>query len=719
MKKIHKISFVVLLLCFLFILISCGKKNNNKEDNNTSTITSVEGDEDTSTSTSTSIVECTVTFKIDWISYTQSYPKGSKIPEQPRQSLEGYEFDGWYLGNKKWDFDNDVVEDNMTLVAKFIKITYTVSISSNDDEKGTVSKTGSDTYDLNDEVTIKAEPIDGHLFVHWYDNTNKKVVSTSSEYKFNITSNVDYLAVFEDEEPVDYTVNYYFQNILNRRYKIDNELSFTSQAPKNSYLSLNAPEVEGFRTPESQRKKINTDGSTTYDFYYERLSFNLSLDTNIEKDEISFYGDTRYKYGQEVTIQAEYSSDVVDFNGWYNGDKFVSYDNPYTFTMPAENLTLTANCTQKKYKLTYESLIPGVRVSCNLDEYVEAGTSVKLRQTGGDYNGISIVDWTRSDDETHSGMGYSFEMPENSIHVIMQTDQKYFILESSSTGDANYYFGSYPQTEVTDSKIKTKLNNIAGTPSTNSNWISYGYYKLSKSSNYMYYIDIDIDNNGILDYRGVYFYEYRPQFTHDSIDPDNETDMKWTYQEDNGYFINQVYWFNYDIITWYKNTTYSGENGVELFSALIIDSQDYNHFYERFGDSMPYEHNGGYGFENIYILSDIRQWLINSFYETAFNNEQKALLTKDPNSSSDGAQNDYVYLFSKNKAKTRALGIDSTAYARCQGYKESVQSYWTSTAKTGRGCEAYYVHLDSKEYYEYVAVTAIGVRPVIILDTTK
>ena len=707
MKKIHKISFVVLLLCFLFILISCGKNNNNKEDNNTSTITSVEGDEDTSTSTSTSIVECTVTFKIDWISYTQSYPKGSKIPEQPRQSLEGHEFDGWYLGNKKWDFDNDVVEDNMTLVAKFIKITYTVSISSNDDEKGTVSKTGSDTYDLNDEVTIKAEPIDGHLFVHWYDNTNKKVVSTSSEYKFNITSNVDYLAVFEDEEPVDYTVNYYFQNVLNELYKLDDELSFTSQAPKNSFLSQNAPEVEGFRTPKSQRKKINTDGSTTYDFYYERLSFNLSLDTNIEKDEISFYGDTRYKYGQEVTIQAEYSSDIVDFNGWYNGVKFVSYDNPYTFTMPAENLTLTANCTQKKYKLTYESLIPGIHIDSSYDEYVEAGQEITLNQ----YNGVNTpsftIDWVRGD-ETYTGTNYTFVMPEKDVHVKIETDEPFFYVSFGSIG-ANYYFGSYPQTQVTNETLTTKLNNIAGLPSTNNKWKSYGYYKLSTISDYMYYIDIDIDNNNILDYRGVYFYHYRPDRTQNMIDSDDEFDLRYTYQDDYGFEKNTVYWFSYDLIQWFEKGT-NGDN-VELYSYLILDAQEFNHYYKIANDEIPYEHNGGEGFSNSYLLSDLRKWLNTTFYQTAFANSAKDIINATEVQNSGQTVNDYVYLFSKDEAPDGNLW--ATDYAKCQGLEKL--AYWTTTSYSTEGKLAYYAE-SSLINATYVSYTCIGVRPVITID---
>ncbi len=53
---------------------------------------------------------------------------GEKIPKpETDPTREGYKFDGWYFGDKKWDFDNDVVDNNVAtgdgnevhLVAKY------------------------------------------------------------------------------------------------------------------------------------------------------------------------------------------------------------------------------------------------------------------------------------------------------------------------------------------------------------------------------------------------------------------------------------------------------------------------------------------------------------------------------------------------------------------------------------------------------------------------
>ena len=74
--------------------------------------------------------------------------------------------------------------------------------------------------------------------------------------------------------------------------------------------------------------------------------------------------------------------------------------------------------------------------------------------------------------------------------------------------DNKIYFGTYPQTLVDNDSLISELNTIAGTlpTSTNSyNWTDYNYYIEESVESYMFYQDIDYDNDGYYDYRGVYF----------------------------------------------------------------------------------------------------------------------------------------------------------------------------------------------------------------------
>ena len=92
-------------------------------------------------------------------------------------------------------------------------------------------------------------------------------------------------------------------------------------------------------------------------------------------------------------------------------------------------------------------------------------------------------------------------------------------------------FGSYPQTLVEDSELKTTLSNKAGALPTEANsqsWTSYGYYSSNQPKDYMWYIDV---KEGGEKYRGVYFTEYRPVLT------TYKGSMANSQQDENGYKI--------------------------------------------------------------------------------------------------------------------------------------------------------------------------------------
>jgi hypothetical protein len=91
----------------------------------------------------------TVKFNVDGVTTSTIYNKGALI-EQPATPTKAsdvgqdYIFDGWYLGDKKWNFANDCTFENIELVAVFVSEykEYTVTIASEGLENGY-------TYTLN------------------------------------------------------------------------------------------------------------------------------------------------------------------------------------------------------------------------------------------------------------------------------------------------------------------------------------------------------------------------------------------------------------------------------------------------------------------------------------------------------------------------------------------------------------------------------------------
>lgn len=260
------------------------------------------------------------------------------------------------------------------------------------------------------------------------------------------------------------------------------------------------------------------------------------------------------------------------------------------------------------------------------------------------------------------------------------------------------HFGEYPQTEVTDSALKTTLNSLAGTKPTSSNaynWTSYGYYVSGSVRNYMWYIDVE---NGGEKYRGVYFTSYRPYYC------SNSNSTSDTYQDDNGYYRSTVYWFKYEPISW---TILNENNGTALILCdMIIDSQQF-------------DYEGGSNYYNDYAESTVRKWLNETFYNTAFNDLQKEIIlttTVDNSVASTGdLRNPYacedtedkVFLLSY-KEITTYLTTNASRMKKTTDYAQS-QGAYTSTSSSYLGNGYWWLRSPSVHYsYDVCNVDHIG-----------
>lgn len=186
-------------------------------------------------------------------------------------------------------------------------------------------------------------------------------------------------------------------------------------------------------------------------------------------------------------------------------------------------------------------------------------------------------------------------------------------------------FGSYPQSRVADEETLAALNAME------LEWRSYDYY-ISMHDNYYQTVDkkqnydpdyimqkstfmrfADAEYEG-LRYRAVYFDTYRPtsalQFGSATL----------TYQDNNGFYPKNVYWFLWKPLRWIvldKNT------GL-LLCQSVVDAQPFNELrYQPEGDSYYYSDKTCSFYANNYEQSTLRKWLTdpareNSFISTAF-----------------------------------------------------------------------------------------------------
>lgn len=285
-------------------------------------------------------------------------------------------------------------------------------------------------------------------------------------------------------------------------------------------------------------------------------------------------------------------------------------------------------------------------------------------------------------------------------------------------------YGYYPQSELTDGGVIAVLTNQYGTPLTDPNkWTSYSYYAEGSAEQYMYYTDVDFDSDGELDYRGVYFSSYRPINTLDALGNSS-------YQYDNGYRNNTAYWFNYEPIEW--EVLDQGDNALLITSKIILDSQSFYHD----TSNETFDHNYGVGYANNYDLSDIRYWLNDEFYDLAFGNDNRVMVTYVDNSlqSTLDSENNYicedtsdnVFLLSRKEVSEylseNTLNVGGSDYAKCQGlYVASTNDNGFWGLRTPYPNEPYqirYITNNGSASYDSITKTSVGVRPACWIDLT-
>lgn len=313
--------------------------------------------------------------------------------------------------------------------------------------------------------------------------------------------------------------------------------------------------------------------------------------------------------------------------------------------------------------------------------------------------------------------------PVGGIDLALKTSAK--DISSYSVGDIITY-GSYPQSEVTDSDLIAKIE----AADEKYVWCDYNYYagtgswsdgNMKPVEGMMLYKDIPYGGSK---YRAVKINQYRPYDT-------GYTSSK-TYQDDNGYYTGNVYYFKYEPLTW--RVLDPGEGYV--MCNKIIDSQAYQNFIYYYG-SEYYNSKDCTNYASDWVISSLRQWLNNSFYNTAFSEEEKEqigtshLENKSTYSSTYDSADTYDKIFpiSYYDAVNTAYGFSSssspydtarqmkgTDYAKCQGL--SVSSSYGGTS-LWRLRSPYYSHYATgvdvggwaDSYYWDVSLTCGGVVP--------
>ncbi len=252
-------------------------------------------------------------------------------------------------------------------------------------------------------------------------------------------------------------------------------------------------------------------------------------------------------------------------------------------------------------------------------------------------DGCVFIGWYSGDSLISPSSTYTFTMPSKAYELtakFVTEEEVNKLIALGAYPSVNFTnntitYGLYPQSRVSDSTLLTSLNALTSDSVGINGWYLYNdqYYAKVSATPWPMSSDKCVFDDGTVIKKGT------------------------------------TYWFKCEPITW--NIIKTNEDEYSLASNVILDSHNYHSSTEeRTIDgqtiySVNYEH------------SDIRSWLINSFYNTAFNLNDDFLQTvivdngTNLNPSSGANTSDRVYLMGKNDS---GKGVCKTSeYSRAKG----------------------------------------------------
>lgn len=328
---------------------------------------------------------------------------------------EGYDFVNWTKGDTEISTELSIaftVTESGIYVAHFQKKSYTVEVSANPIEGGTVS--GGGTYSYGDLCVVAAATNEGYTFVNWTENGGQ--VSGEAEFTFTVKGNCQLVANFISHAClIQVQIDPEEGGTVTGTGDYDYGQECTLKAiPNEGYDFVNWTKEDGTEVSANATYRFTVTESATYVAHFQKKSYTIEALANPTEGGMVSGGGT-FNDGDNCTLTATANTGYV-FDHWKKNGTTISGDATISFTVTA-NASYVAYFTRQTYIITTQS---------NLDD----GGSVS---GGGTYTyGESCTVYATANS------GYTFRRwTENGNHI--STEACYtFIVTSNRTLLANF-----------------------------------------------------------------------------------------------------------------------------------------------------------------------------------------------------------------------------------------------------------------------------------------
>ncbi|MDY5820451.1 MAG: InlB B-repeat-containing protein [Candidatus Borkfalkiaceae bacterium] len=271
------------------------------------------------------------------VAYGEKLTKPESDPTKDMTVDKVYTFDGWYNGDKKWDFETDTVQGDTTLVARFNESAREYDVKFGEDATATKAAYGNKLTAPTEEPTKTKEGYNV-TFDGWYNGDKKWDFANDT-----VTGNLTLVAKF-NETAITYTAK------LTLGDGTEKDISYT---------------IDNRAEKLAEAKALLSENNAQY-AYTNDLPIELPLEngkTYIETRTINEYD---VKIGELATVKVAYGNKltkpetdptkdmtvdkVYTFDGWYNGETKWNFD---VDTVKGD-VTLVAKFTEtaRKYTVT-------------------------------------------------------------------------------------------------------------------------------------------------------------------------------------------------------------------------------------------------------------------------------------------------------------------------------------------------------------------------------
>ena len=373
------------------------------------------------------------------------------------------------------------------------------------------------SYELPCNANIVSTPTfnTGCVFSKWTDLNEKTNVSTDRKVTSDMVNDKTY--AYERSMPAYnmtltltgvldeavYTVHHWKQKTTgiasthdDKNYELAE--TETKKAQIGSRITPAVKTYTGFDSPKTQTKAVTADGKMVIDYYYERHLYNVTLNagTGIEKT----IGAGPYRYGQSVTIDANVKEGYHwlnwkgNYKGGSGGEQTVDAKK-FVFTMPAGNVTMTANAEANKYTIHFDpnggaGHIDDIETTYDTDVTLPDvwnadGTAAYVKYT---LDGQNVTDGVISGAIPKAMMaGYEEEDTESD-----DTENNDAESEDAENNDTKNKDAESEETEIEDDETKDDANSVIDDEDTGNDGNDADIADVSKSAD-------DMDESGMED----------------------------------------------------------------------------------------------------------------------------------------------------------------------------------------------------------------------------